>query len=69
MFQVFVSYSRKNLGATQLLIQDLETLGHAVWFDQELAGGQVWWDQVLARIRAGGRRDPSEFTRHTNSTS
>jgi hypothetical protein len=40
MFQVFVSYSRKKLDATQPLIQDLETLGHAVWFDQELAGGK-----------------------------
>jgi len=52
MFQVFISYSRKNLGAAKLLIQDLEALGHEVWFDQELAGGQVWWDQVLAKIRA-----------------
>jgi hypothetical protein len=40
MFQVFVSYSRKKLDATQPLIQNLETLGHAVWFDQELAGGK-----------------------------
>ena len=32
-------------------LQDIQALGHKVWFDQETAGGQAWWDQVLAQVR------------------
>jgi len=32
-------------------VDDIENLGHDVWFDQELTGGHAWWDQVLERIR------------------
>ena len=31
---------------------DIRTLGHAVWLDQELSGGQSWWDQILEQVRA-----------------
>src|SRR5262245_20189245 len=51
MLKVFISYSRKSQDSATLLVQDLQSLGHEVWFDQELTGGQAWWDQVLAKIR------------------
>lgn len=49
---LFVSYGRAIQEKVRALTQDLESLGHEVWFDQALAGGQAWWDQVLANIRA-----------------
>ncbi|QUY41584.1 toll/interleukin-1 receptor domain-containing protein [Acaryochloris marina] len=33
------------------LADAIESLGHTIWFDQELSGGQVWWDQILLNIR------------------
>jgi hypothetical protein len=48
---IFVSYSSKTREQTQGLIDDLEGLGHDVWFDQELTGGHAWWDAILANIR------------------
>jgi hypothetical protein len=35
-----------------VLENDLERLGHEVWYDQQLSGGQAWWDEILAQIRA-----------------
>lgn len=49
---IFVSYGRAIQEKVRALTQDLESLGHEVWFDQALAGGQAWWDQVLTNIRA-----------------
>jgi len=51
MDNVFLSYNRESEAAAKTLANDLEALGHAVWFDQELSGGQVWWEQILATIR------------------
>jgi hypothetical protein len=48
---IFLSYSSKNRPAVKALVADLASLGHEVWFDQELAGGQVWWDTILDHIR------------------
>ena len=36
MPRVFVSYSRKSRDAVKLLADDIEALGHIVWFDREL---------------------------------
>ena len=52
MASVFVSYNRQSQEITKALVNDIELLGHAVWFDQQLGGGQIWWDQILARVRA-----------------
>ncbi|MGI9491701.1 MAG: TIR domain-containing protein [Geminicoccaceae bacterium] len=51
MASVFVSYSRVSQPVVQALVEDIEALGHDVWFDQELSGGQNWWDQILDKIR------------------
>lgn len=51
MSQIFICYSRHNQDIVKTLSQDLEELGHTVWFDQELSGGQIWWDQILEKIR------------------
>src|SRR5260221_11857418 len=48
---IFISYSSKNRSLIETLANDLESLGHEVWFDKELSGGQVWWDQILGAIR------------------
>jgi hypothetical protein len=48
---IFISYSSQNRPAVEALVADLENLGHAVWYDQELAGGQVWWDSILEALR------------------
>jgi hypothetical protein len=48
---IFISYNRRNESIVKSLVEDLKTLGHSVWFDQELSGGQVWWDRILATIR------------------
>lgn len=51
MASVFISYSRQNQDVAKDLVPDIESLGHSVWFDQELSGGQSWWDQILGQIR------------------
>jgi TIR domain len=33
------------------LAEDIEALGHIVWFDKELRDGQTWWDQILTKVR------------------
>jgi len=52
MSRIFVSYSRDNQAVVRRLVEDVEALGHTVWFDEELSGGQVWWDEVLNQIRS-----------------
>lgn len=51
MSQIFMCYSRHNQDIVKTLSQDLEELGHTVWYDRELSGGQIWWDQILEKIR------------------
>ncbi|MFL5039863.1 MAG: toll/interleukin-1 receptor domain-containing protein, partial [Xanthobacteraceae bacterium] len=51
MAEVFISYSRADLDAVNVLVQDLEGLGYEPWFDQALTGGQRWWDNILSQIR------------------
>ena len=51
MSQIFICYSRHNQDIVKTLSQDLEELGHTVWYDRELSGGQIWWDQILEKIR------------------
>jgi hypothetical protein len=48
---IFISYNRQTKAITKALVEDVEALGHTVWFDQELSGGQAWWDQILLMIR------------------
>jgi hypothetical protein len=50
MAKVFISYSSKNRELVKALAEDIEALGHAVWFDKELTGGHVWWDSILQAI-------------------
>jgi hypothetical protein len=51
MANIFISYNRQSKAVTKVLVEDVEALGHTVWFDQELSGGQAWWDQILSMIR------------------
>ncbi len=51
MANIFVSYNRENEDKTRALVNDIQELGHTVWFDHDLSGGQVWWDTILETIR------------------
>jgi len=52
MANIFISYNREDKEKTKALVDDMEKLGHDVWFDQELSGGQKWWTQILNSIRS-----------------
>ena len=51
MSNIFFSYTRQNENIIGPLVRDISSLGHRVWFDQELTGGQDWWDRVLSELR------------------
>lgn len=51
MAKIFISYNRESEPIARTLADEIEELGHTVWFDHELSGGQAWWDQILATIR------------------
>ena len=52
MRQIFISYDRESRPFVTSLADDIEALGHFVWYDEALSGGQSWWDQILEHIRA-----------------
>jgi hypothetical protein len=52
MPSIFISYSRRRTEIVRTLIEDIEALGHTVWYDKELTGGKPWWDGILAQIRS-----------------
>src|SRR5262249_36594472 len=49
--KIFLSYSSSSRDLVQTLTQDLEAMGHFVWFDRELTGGRKWWTDILEQIR------------------
>jgi len=51
--RIFISYSSKDRDRVTSLADDLQVLGHEVWFDGELtrAGGQKWWSNILDNLR------------------
>ncbi len=51
MANIIISYNRQNEAIARTLADDIEALGHTVWFDQKLSGGQAWWDQILETVR------------------
>lgn len=50
MAKLFISYSSEDKPAVLDIVEDLESLGHEIWFDNELVGGQSWWDRILKEI-------------------
>jgi len=51
MEHIFISYNRKSEDITKRIVEDIQELGHTVWFDHEISGGQPWWDKILSSIR------------------
>src|SRR5664280_2024256 len=51
MANVFISYNHQVKEITTILANDIDVLGHTVWFDQALSGGREWWDKILASVR------------------
>jgi hypothetical protein len=52
MANVFISYNHQVKEITTILANDIDVLGHTVWFDQALSGGREWWDKILASVRS-----------------
>ena len=53
MFQVFISYSRKDLNLVNQLAQDLKGAGFNVWWDvSDLKGGDTWVRTIQTALKA-----------------
>jgi hypothetical protein len=48
--RTFVSYASITRREITALVKDIEDLGYAAWFDQELTGGHAWWQTILNSI-------------------
>lgn len=48
---IFISYRSSDRELVQTLANDLDALGHTIWFDQELTGGHAWWNSILNKVR------------------
>src|SRR5258708_5019833 len=46
---IFISYSKRR-NEVKSLADDLEGMGHSVWFDREITGAYLWWDKILQEI-------------------
>lgn len=52
MSQVFISYSRRDAKAVNLLVQKLEDAGHKVWLDRSaIQGGAKWQEEIVRGIK------------------
>ena len=49
--KVFFSYSRSDASVAAAVAEDIRSMGHAAWYDREVAGGQAWWNAILRQIR------------------
>jgi len=49
--RIFVSYASTNRSLVNDLVEDIQDMGHDVWYDQKLEGGQFWWDNILENLR------------------
>lgn len=53
MAQVFISYSRKDLGFVKQLAADLKNAGYAVWYDVSgIRGGSQWLKEIEEGLRS-----------------
>lgn len=50
MANIFLSYNRKSATAAKVLAEDIKSIGHTVWYDDNLGGGQTWWDEILNQV-------------------
>ena len=51
MSNIFLSYCREDQKKAEVIVRDIEQLGHKIWYDEELTGGQEWWNLILEKIR------------------
>lgn len=52
MAKIFISYTRSYEEPVKILSDDIEAMGHTVWFDKKLCGGQQWWDEIVGAIQS-----------------
>jgi hypothetical protein len=50
MADIFISYAKDDLAATELLAEELERHGYSVWYDEGLASGDVWRQRITSEI-------------------
>jgi hypothetical protein len=51
MPQVFVSYSRQDERAVDLLVKEIEELGHPIWIDRQSTGSQRYAGKIVEAIK------------------
>jgi hypothetical protein len=51
MSNAFLSYSRFDAPVATEVVDDLQKLRYATWYDRQIAGGQAWWKAILRQIR------------------
>jgi len=49
--KIFISYKSDDRQKVKKIVDNLETLGFEVWYDQELKTGVKWWKEILLKIR------------------
>ena len=49
--KIFISYKSDDRKKVEKIVDNLETLGFQVWYDQELKTGEKWWKKILSEIR------------------
>ena len=67
MIDVFVSYAREDKERARRLVEQLESHGLAVWWDQEIATGQGWLRATSAK-NGLPRRSPDSRPRTRGRT-
>jgi hypothetical protein len=52
MLDLFVTYGHQSEDDVRGLLEDLTSLGDAVWCEAQQTSGTTWWEQTLSRIRS-----------------
>ena len=68
MLNIFISYHHQCEAIVRTLVEDIEVLGHTVWFDEELSGGPVTTVPGRSERRSAGREDAAARPRRGRRT-
>lgn len=55
VYDVFLSYSRRNRGVALAVVEMLKAAGHRVWWDHDIRSGQLWRATLPIRIEQSRR--------------
>ncbi|MEL6957193.1 MAG: toll/interleukin-1 receptor domain-containing protein, partial [Pseudomonadota bacterium] len=51
-YDIFISYRRTDQPVARELVQQLESRGVRVWWDQKIEGGEDWRDAIVAGLES-----------------